>query len=535
MLASLRRLYFYVIAASALIFITVVLQNFLYQWAVQLGIRDHPYSVVNPQAYSQSLAFLVVALIIVLPVGGLHWWFIRRDAREDPAALGGVVRELFLDVFTILMGTVAMIATVWLAFVYFATTPSYGFFAPGTASLLSVALAWGLALGALVLERRATPDLTGAPRGISMVLGYLTQLCILLGLISLGAQMVQEIFDHYLIAYPSCATLTQFGNGPCQYERTSVNGAIIGTLIELAGLAGFMVWTQRDTSTIYRRLADAAFVLTATIATLMGLYQLFLLLLNFILSKSVALPAAIVDTSDYTVPHFALGSLVPGALALGFFLLRASATHATEGHARQAFQVALVAAAVPLAANFLSGVTAILYDLVQHLRGYFFNPLPAWSLLLTGLAWVGLWPVLARMSDPRGAGPAAPRRAYVIILLGGTVLGSVIGLAVGLYDVITNVIGVAVDTTGEGTTNSLITALVLGVAAGYFFFVLQRDQKTLREQAVPTTQPAASAASETTGTPTPAPTLESVLQQLADGQLTVAQTLSILREQFGAP
>lgn len=535
MFASLRRMYFYVIAASALIFITVVVQNFLYELAVHVGVRDRPYHVDSPQAYSQSIAFFVVALVIVLPVGALHWWFIRRDARTNSAALGGVVRELFLDLATILMGTVAIIAAVWLAFVYFATTPSYGFFAPGTATLLSVTLAWGLALGALVLERRATPPLTGAAHGISMVLGYLTQWGLLIGLMSLGPQMVQVIFDHYLIAFPTCANdYYNYGNGPCQYAPTSVNGAVTGTLIELAGLAGFMVWTQGDSTSRYRRLADAAFVLTVTITTLMGLYQLWRLLLNFFTGKGVALPAAIVDTSDFYTPHYALGPLVPGALALGFFLWRAYTTRAIKSQARQAFQVALVAAAVPLAATFLAGVTSVLYDLVQHVRGIAINPLPAWSLLLTGLAWVGLWPVLARMSDPRGTGPTVPRRAYVYLVLGGTVLGSVISLAVGLYDVITNIIGVAVDTTGNGTTNALLTALVLGVTAGYYFLVLQRDQKTLREQAA---QQTASAVSETAGTPAtvPALTLERVLQQLADGQLTVAQTLSILREQFGAP
>src|SRR5579875_2058986 len=140
MLTSLRRIYFYIIAAGALLFIAGALQNFIYQLLVQAGVRDYAFNSPTPQAFSQSVAFLLVALAIVAPVGALHWWFIRRDAQEDPEALRGVVREIFLDLLTLSIGTTVIIAGAATGYAAF-FSPDEG---PSVASPLAVFLAWGL-------------------------------------------------------------------------------------------------------------------------------------------------------------------------------------------------------------------------------------------------------------------------------------------------------------------------------------------------------------------------------------------------------
>jgi hypothetical protein len=137
------------------------------------------------------------------------------------------------------------------------------------------------------------------------------------------------------------------------------------------------------------------------------------------------------------------------------------------------------------------------------------------------------------MSDPRGAGPTVPRRAYVFIVLGGTVLGSVISLALGVYYLITQATGATVVGSGANASEALATFVVLGVTAAYYFFVLQRDQRVLSIHHA-ATQTIATPTELSPGLPTERPSLESVLQQVAAGQLDVGQAATMLREQFGA-
>ena len=150
-----------------------------------------------------------------------------------------------------------------------------------------------------------------------------------------------------------------------------------------------------------------------------------------------------------------------------------------------------------------------------------------------------MWPVLARMSNPHGTGPAVPRRAYVFIVLAGTVLGTVISLVVGLFTIVTSVTGAPVDFTGDSTTIALTIALVLGVTAAYYLFVLQRDQHVLHTHPVTATvAPSATLEGDTAASApsvaTSVRTLESVLAQVATRELSVAEAASLLREQFGA-
>jgi hypothetical protein len=533
MLASLRRIYYYFIAVAALILLTSALQGFLYQLSIRAGIRDVPFTNNTPQSFSQSTAFLVVALVIVLPVGALHWWLIRRDASQEPAALGGVVREIFLDLITIVVATVTIVSGAYLAYALFAND-SNAEFLPGIASPLATTVAWCLALTGLVLERRQTPPLAGVARGISMILAYVQQIGLLIALMILGSTALQQILDVNIHALPSCMTDLSdsfFSDTNCQLIPDSVGGTVAASAVVLFGLAGFMIWTRRDGGSVYRQLGDVVLLITATITTLVGLNQVFELLLHLIAGQPVPLPQALVDTSFG--PTYRMTPLVPGGLAIAFFLIRAFRTRIVGPHAQQMRQIALVAVNIPFAVTFLSGTITVVDGVFQQLRDHPNSVetwLQGWGLLLAGVAWLGLWPLLARVSDPRRGGPEVPRRVYTFVLLGGTVLGTVIGVVVGLYAMLTKFTGAPVDPSGDITTAAFATALVLGVTAAYYFFVLQRDQRLVGKHASTTPQEE----NAITSTTTIAATLEDVLHQVVTGQLGISQAVDVLQKQFGA-
>ncbi len=138
------------------------------------------------------------------------------------------------------------------------------------------------------------------------------------------------------------------------------------------------------------------------------------------------------------------------------------------------------------------------------------------------------------MSDPHGKGPAVPRRVYEIILLGGTLLGAIISLAVALYFLITSAINATADPSGAAETSAFSAALVLGAVAGYYYFVFQRDQRILRLRAPTATSPASAPAEAGSDASLVPATLEEVLQQVATSKLAVPQAAQILRERFGA-
>jgi hypothetical protein len=98
----------------------------------------------------------------------------------------------------------------------------------------------------------------------------------------------------------------------------------------------------------------------------------------------------------------------------------------------------------------------------------------------------------------------------------------VISLAVTLFILVSGLLNVPVDPSGDGVLRGLGVALATGAGAGYYAFIVFRDSRILRQH-----QPVAPAPPPA---PVPPPPLEAVLTQLVQGHLTVEQTSAILRQ-----
>ena len=98
MVHNLYRLYLYIVSIALLIFAAFAVGRLLNTLLTFTPL--HGTDGYTPQTSSevvQSLVFAGVALAIAGALGGLHYWLIRRDMQNDPAAATSAIRSFFLN------------------------------------------------------------------------------------------------------------------------------------------------------------------------------------------------------------------------------------------------------------------------------------------------------------------------------------------------------------------------------------------------------------------------------------------------------
>src|SRR5258708_12533897 len=175
MARTLYRIYLYTVWMILLLFATGATAAFL-AVVLRTTVLDS-----NPQSLSQSeivqpAAFAVIAWLIAATLGGFHYWLIRRDIAQDPAAGQGPVRALYLNLIEAIAALVAVItigvAIASLGYSYSsASTPiAFGLSAAGLFALLEV-------------ERRRTQAAPGGALTLQRLHFYLLQPIIFLFLL----------------------------------------------------------------------------------------------------------------------------------------------------------------------------------------------------------------------------------------------------------------------------------------------------------------------------------------------------------------
>lgn len=532
MLASLRRAYLYVVTAGAFLFTLGVLQNFLHALLRRGGLEDYlGQGAPAGSDFTQALTLALADLIVVL-VGAVHWYFIWRELRAEPALRGGAIRAVFVAGLLAVTGLVTTFSAASVVGGLASPDPNqHGF----VAVPLAGTIAWGLGLALIVLERQATVLTGDDARLLANIFAYIPQWVLLIAAIVFGVQFVQSWLQDAIAPLPACGP----GNVAftCGYSATLAS--LLQAVVALAGLGGFAFLTRHDANTPTRLISDSITVLIGLITTLVGVIigaQLVLYLAKG--APDVLWPQSLLSNQVANYPQMGsqqylwlfpfVGPLLAGALTLGGYVGRAIVrTGAAElAFRRVSRQVMIIVAALPLAAVFITGGATLLGDALVAVRGHAVTLddwVIAWSLLIGGAAWAALWPLLAAMSNPSGAGPSVPRRVYELILLAATVVVGVISLAVGIYVVLSGVLGSSADLSGDAAARAFGVALATGAVAGYYVFVVQRDNRLLRQHApAPAPVPAAPAGGE-------APTLERVLDDVAAGRLPVIAAAGYLR------
>ena len=143
MARTLYRIYLYTVWMILLLFATGATAAFLAVVLRTSGLDSNPQSLSQSEIV-QPAAFAVIAWLIAATLGGFHYWLIRRDIAQDPAAGQGPVRALYLNLIEAIAALVAVItigvAIASLGNTYsFASTPiAFGLSAAGLFALLEV-------------------------------------------------------------------------------------------------------------------------------------------------------------------------------------------------------------------------------------------------------------------------------------------------------------------------------------------------------------------------------------------------------------
>lgn len=523
MLNALRRIYFYIIASGALLFITLVgLQGALAILLRQAGVISG-LGMPSVQERSNAFTLFLVSLVIVLPVGAWHWRLISRDVKSHPDAWGGVVRVVFLDGLTLFASLSLLAALSQLV----RTLGSSDQLARDVAQPLASALALCVMVALLLTERRRAATLQSAAAIIARLAAYFGQLYILVWLMLQSIDLSRSFFKLFVSAsYPVCAA-DSAPTAPCvdiTYSTVPALWAVaLETALLLGALAIYMRWRRLDVVGVLPDVATGLFLLSAGVTAAFGLQNGVEFALNLAGGvPDVAYPASLAGLSGFAFTHRFfpfVGPLIAGVGAATYYLYHAFQTRDPSPRQQERSQAALIGLFLPTLVFLMVGLTNTLYALMQAMRGAdlatpeFYREL---SYIAPGLLSVPLWLIFARLSAPTRPGPLLPRRMLTFGVMGGAVLGATIALALTLYQVIAPLTGGNPDPSGDTTRRALAATLALGALTAYSVWVNLRDQARM-----PARQP-------TTAPELPMPqTVQEALRLVANGQLTreIAKTL----------
>ncbi len=176
MARNLYRFYLYTVFIVLLIFAAFALGQLLSTLLLLIPFLRSSYDAVPDTAHiTQSLVFALVSWVIAGLLGGLHYWLIRRDMSNDPAAGDSAIRSFFLNI------TEAIGISFVVPFIGFSVLGQliYGQ-SYGLVSILSFALPTLILVVVLELERRRTQVVTGAALTFQRLHVYGVQLLFLI-------------------------------------------------------------------------------------------------------------------------------------------------------------------------------------------------------------------------------------------------------------------------------------------------------------------------------------------------------------------
>ncbi len=494
MARGLYRFYLYAVASALLIFAAIATSQLLSILLTLTPLRGSFSSTPDRVALVQALVFAIVAWLISGILGGLHYWLIRRDMRNDPAAATSGVRSFFLNMLEALGLLFAV------AYIGFGVIEAWALFG-GTN------VVWGIAnglttlavVGLLELERRRT----SLQRGAALVFQRLH---------FFGTQMILLFFvaTAFLSELPLLVNLLFFRSNLCgSFDCSSYNPLGLG-LTPLWFTACWLVYglvTRTDTSRTVRMVlhgASLAFGIGYVLAGVFSVLQQFLQPLFHIATDNVFARYAF-------IAPLLLGLLVT---AIYHVLLRnLSQRGLIETLTRRLTEWAI--AGLLLAGTFWLGVGYMLYNLFE---GQAAIDGQAWvnvlALLITGASYIPLDLYLRR----RYANSTGPRRGFVLALLGTGLLALAIGGAATLYAWGTALLGSPIGNGSEITHNGLAATIVGAVMVGIYLWTARSEH--LFTRGTNTDQPPARTTPIMPVTPAVPFTIEVTLDELLAGRIS---------------
>ena len=459
-LRGLYRFYLYAVFIAMLLFATSgVIQ--LLTVLLQSVFKD-PNNTPSGASLVQALVYGIVSLITAALFGGLHYWLIRRDTRNDPMAGNSAVRAFFLNVVELISLPLAVGSG----------TSMISAIGQHSASGLSNSAAFTITfLGLWLLlewERRRVPASSGTALVFQGLHLYGTQLILLFILTSSWLQSIGQLVDKVFFGGAG-ALATCAGSTGCQgSDLAAVLANVISTLWVVLFWIGYGWLSRNDTASVFRRVFHFIGFGFGIITVLVGIYRGVTLIFLLAIFKG-SLPANSISGpfAEYDViSPLSLGMLVVGAYVI--WLRKAVLKHPDERVS--VFLTGLAIAAALAGTAFWSGCGLILL----YISGHFFpsttpvtpeNWATAIALFIAGIAYIPLG-LLLRIRSTQAAF-LVPLRGFTFALLGGGILAVAIGGATALYAYGTAALGSALDNwvyvAQTGMAAFVIGVLIVGI------------------------------------------------------------------------
>ena len=512
---NLYRFYLYTVFIVLVIFAAVALGQLLSTLLLLVPFLRSSYeNAPNSASITQSLVFALVSWAIAGLLGGLHYWLIRRDMGNDPAAGGSAIRSFFLNI------TEAIGISIAVPFVGFSVIGQLAYGQSyGIVSVLSFTLPTLLIVCVLELERRRTQATVGAALAFQRLHIYGVQLLFFIVLAFAWERNVNSLID----------TLFFGGRGTREYCGNPANCQNVNIGFVLLTLLWFVVFwlaygwlTRTDTSKLLRFILHFASVAVGVGVLLTGLYRGVLLLLLPAFKISFELKDVTGPNAQYDfAPFLLLGMLVIGI----YHLLLTGAAKCGLIERGEVLATETSIATILSSLLFWSGIAFLLYSGLRAFHGA--SPeSPIWeaniAAIIVGLVYIPLDVLLWRRNVAEPKVYAGARRGFVLAVLGVGILACAIGGAVALYSWATSLFGSPIANWLQVTDTGLAAFIVGGVVTALYLTVAIRGQlfSGFMKRGTPVV-PSPIAQSET---------IESVLDELLAGRITRDEATRRIRE-----
>jgi hypothetical protein len=433
MARNLYRVYLYIVFIAMLIFAAVGLGMLLQTLLSFTSLRGAYSPAPTSATLVQVTVFFAVSWFIAALFGALHYWLIRRDMHNDPAAGRSAIRAFFLNIAELIVAPLAVFSATTGVIAQLGRVPAFDL--TGSAAF---AAATFLLLVVLELERQRTQAGPGTAMAFQRLHLYGVQLILLIILTFSWINMVYQLVDAFVFNGQARGTTPCGGFTGCQ--GPNLLSTVASTLLVVLFWICYGYFTRNDSASLLRRILHFASFAFGVGLLLYGVSKA--IELGFLALFGVSLPPGdVLDNYNFTA-FITLGLLVAAVYTLW---LRIAARREPEGLGWATTMLIGIAIITALFAGaFWWGIAYMLLNAFQSLGGIQPGPrgwAPALALIITGLAYIPLDFYLHRRYKQDAALAADPRRGFVFALIGGGILSAAIGGAVALYSLFTNLLG----------------------------------------------------------------------------------------------
>ncbi|GHO42626.1 hypothetical protein [Ktedonospora formicarum] len=467
MVRSLYRFYLYSVCSALLIFALTAFGTLISTLASFTPLRGQYSSAPGQAQLVQSISFACIAFLISGVLGGLHYWLLRRDMKQDEQAYNSPIRAFFLHTLQGI-GVVIGVPLLGTTFAILGTSAS-----PNVSSLLASALSFLLLAVLVALESRRTKELSGVALVFQRIHFFGTQVVLLLTMIVFFflLRYVRRLIDLWFFG-----GLTQ--NTYC-YQCSVGNS--IWLAIALVWVAGAWIWygwmTYQDRSLATRLIFHGLGLAFGAAAFLDGIWLVLTWLFRMLSGEQIGVEHIIGSSGDLDF----FSSLILGCIVLAVYLWLLRGT--VRQQLLQARQLGLTVVAIVggiAAAFFWVGAGRLLYDGLQTWFPITTRPdriewLTSLALAVTGVGYIALDWFLRRQYRSNGELALGPRRGFVLVLLGAGVITGAIGLAMALYVGITASLGSAANNWQQMVQGGLATLIIGLVLVGIYLLPALRE------------------------------------------------------------